>query len=186
MPWEELVAGVAVDSLVDKVVCMFRQRSCDLLKAKYVMRDISFKHLSDYKKFELVGYNRAGTITAAHKHLFDKIQYLVLQDTGELLRYQHLHSLSLSDHCGILHWAADQDGGQAKAWDSTVAEIRASGKAGNNWVENKVQSRQASWLETQWLLMALAKASELEDADKKIIQQNERLQTAYDKYCYRQ
>ncbi|KAK0449904.1 hypothetical protein EV421DRAFT_1704284 [Armillaria borealis] len=151
MPWGELAAGVPVDSLVDEgepvplnsedslfrvVICMFPQRSHDLLKAKYVMSDISFKHVSGYKEFELVGYDRTGSISivfcrallnsqsaAAHKHLFDKIWHLVLQDTGELLQYRHLHSPSLSDHHGILHWAADQDGGQAKGLGLHLQQI---------------------------------------------------------------
>lgn len=50
----------------------------------------------------------------AHKYLFEKIRQIVFQDTGERIKYRHLHSENLSKHQGIRHWGIDQDRGQAK------------------------------------------------------------------------
>lgn len=44
----------------------------------------------------------------------EKIEAIVFEDTGELLHWRHIHATDLNDNRGILHWAADQHGGQAK------------------------------------------------------------------------
>ena len=51
---------------------------------------------------------------AAHQLILEKIEAIVFEDTGELIQWRHLHAIDLDDNCGILHWAADQHGGQAK------------------------------------------------------------------------
>lgn len=51
---------------------------------------------------------------AAHHLIFHKLEAIVQQDTGETLKWRHLHSESLSDLTGILQWTGDQHGGQAK------------------------------------------------------------------------
>jgi hypothetical protein len=47
--------------------------------------------------------------------VFEEIEAIVYIDTGKHLRWRHLHSTTLEDfdRC-ILHWSADQHGGQAK------------------------------------------------------------------------
>lgn len=51
---------------------------------------------------------------AAHQLILEKIEAIVFEDTGELIQWRHLHAIDLNDNSGILHWAADQHGGQAK------------------------------------------------------------------------
>lgn len=46
--------------------------------------------------------------------IFATIDDIVLKDTGERLFWRHIHGDSAEDHVGILHWTADQHGGQAK------------------------------------------------------------------------
>jgi hypothetical protein len=52
---------------------------------------------------------------AAHHQVFQEIEQIVKIDTGQSLRWRHLHAASQSDFEGfIVHWAVDQHGGQAK------------------------------------------------------------------------
>jgi hypothetical protein len=51
---------------------------------------------------------------ATHHFVFQKIEQIVKEDTGETLCWRHLHADSPDEFLGILHWAADQHGGQAK------------------------------------------------------------------------
>lgn len=46
--------------------------------------------------------------------VFNAIEQIVRQDTGSALRWRHLHTNSLADLSGIVHWGADQHRGQAK------------------------------------------------------------------------
>jgi hypothetical protein len=50
----------------------------------------------------------------AHQRIFEEIEKVVETDTGQRLQWRHLHAPTINDHVGILHWAADQHGGQAK------------------------------------------------------------------------
>jgi len=50
----------------------------------------------------------------AHKLVFEAIESLMEMDTGYQLRWRHLHARNLDEFVGILHWAADQHGRQAK------------------------------------------------------------------------
>ncbi|KAE9400248.1 hypothetical protein BT96DRAFT_938867 [Gymnopus androsaceus JB14] len=119
------------------VICMFPQRSHDLLKAQFVQSDISYKRVVGFKELEFVGWDEQS-----------HTDQLVLKDTGRSLMFRHLHSKSIGvkDREGILHWAIDQGRGPAKegikpkmrslmcvthpSWDATVAQIESSGKAG--------------------------------------------------------
>ncbi|KAK0492454.1 hypothetical protein EDD18DRAFT_1108843 [Armillaria luteobubalina] len=71
--------------------------SQDFLEAKWVQCDISFKHVPGWNEFEL--------------------------DMGKDIQYRHLHSPSLEEHRGILHWAADQHRGQAKGLGLHLQDI---------------------------------------------------------------
>jgi hypothetical protein len=51
---------------------------------------------------------------AAHHFIFKKIEEIIKMDTGESLQWRHLHANSVYNFTGILHWSADQHGGQAK------------------------------------------------------------------------
>ena len=51
----------------------------------------------------------------AHQRVFQEIESIVQEDTGTTLKWRHLHANTLEEHSGfILHWTADQHGGQAK------------------------------------------------------------------------
>ncbi|KAK0429591.1 hypothetical protein EV421DRAFT_1914379 [Armillaria borealis] len=99
-----------------------------------LISDISFKRVPGWKEFELVSVDHETSqeksfqlavvvicrafmnsqSTHAHQLLFVTIRSVVHQDTQRDVEYRHLHSSSLDDHRGILHWAADQDRGQVK------------------------------------------------------------------------
>jgi hypothetical protein len=51
---------------------------------------------------------------AAHHLIFKIIEGIVKTDTGRSLLWRHLHANSVREFTGILHWSADQHGGQAK------------------------------------------------------------------------
>lgn len=51
---------------------------------------------------------------AAHALVFAKVEEIVLEDTGQSLKWRHIHASSPDELCGILQWAGDQHGGQAK------------------------------------------------------------------------
>src|SRR5882757_4624890 len=50
----------------------------------------------------------------AHQLLFQKIEEIVISDTGEHLKWRHIHAKSPTEYVGIVHWTADQHRGQAK------------------------------------------------------------------------
>ena len=52
---------------------------------------------------------------AAHQRIFREIEDIVRFDTGQQLRWRHLHAESIEEFQGmILLWTLDQHGGQAK------------------------------------------------------------------------
>ncbi|KAJ7595458.1 hypothetical protein C8J56DRAFT_883672 [Mycena floridula] len=139
--FEELEANMEVTrSHVFKVIlCMFRQRSFDLLQAEYVQSDISHKRIAGYKEFVWMGFNRTtrnlmpycrlfinSSSAEAHRIIFDMVREQVYADTGKLIQYRHIHSESLHHCSGILHWAMDQDGAQAKGLGLHLQQIAHS------------------------------------------------------------
>ncbi|KAJ3964422.1 hypothetical protein EV361DRAFT_812152, partial [Lentinula raphanica] len=109
------------------VICMFPQRSHDLLKARFIQSDISYKRVAGFKELELVGWDEQSKTTivfcraymtresaAAHLIFFRHLDDIVHKDTGQWLSFRHLHGNSLQDRSGILHWAIDQGRGPAK------------------------------------------------------------------------
>ncbi|KAJ3819979.1 hypothetical protein F5880DRAFT_1488795 [Lentinula raphanica] len=122
------------------IICMFRQRSRDLLNARFVQTDISYKRVVGFKELEFVGWDDHSHTTivycraymthesaAAHLVFFRLLDQLVQKDTGESLRFRHLHSQSLEikDRVGILHWAMDQGRGPAKGLALYLHELAA-------------------------------------------------------------
>ncbi|KAK0499230.1 hypothetical protein EDD18DRAFT_1103649 [Armillaria luteobubalina] len=93
--------------------------SQDFLDAKWVQCDISFKHVPGWNEFELVSV--------------DQETNQVRQDTGKDIQYRHLHSPSLKEHQGILHWAADQHCGQAKGLGLHLQDIAR--EMGKEWMD---------------------------------------------------
>ncbi|KAJ7587564.1 hypothetical protein C8J56DRAFT_890486 [Mycena floridula] len=139
--YEELEDNMEVmKSRVFKLVlCMFPQRSWDLLDAQFIQSDISHKRIAGFKEFALLGLDRRtqtilpyccllvnSSSAEAHRLVFAAIREQVPQDTGKLLQYQHIHSSSLDDCVGILHWVMDQDQGQAKGLGLHLQEVSAS------------------------------------------------------------
>jgi hypothetical protein len=51
---------------------------------------------------------------AAHQLVFQQVEAIIEKDTGESLKWRHLHAKSPDELVGILQWAGDQHGGQAK------------------------------------------------------------------------
>ncbi|KAK6969659.1 hypothetical protein R3P38DRAFT_3497841 [Favolaschia claudopus] len=95
-------------------VCMTKEGSLRLLKAQYIQSDIAFRRIVGFKEFELGALERGSRTTTAHELIFKKIHEIVLADTGEALRWRHLHSPTIHAEVGILHITLDQHGGQAK------------------------------------------------------------------------
>ena len=50
----------------------------------------------------------------AHQLVFERIEAIVQEDTGENLKWRHLHAQKPDKLIGILQWAGDQHGSQAK------------------------------------------------------------------------
>ncbi|KAJ7580745.1 hypothetical protein C8J56DRAFT_1057692 [Mycena floridula] len=149
MTWPQTVTGdfeeiepnmeVTKSHVFKLVLCMFPQRSFDLLDAQYVQSDISHKRIAGYKEFVWIGFNREtqnimpycrvfinSSSAEAHKIIFDVIREQVQADTGKLIQYRHIHSESLGVRKGILHWAMDQDGAQAKGLGLHLQQIAHS------------------------------------------------------------
>ncbi|KAJ6453265.1 hypothetical protein DFH09DRAFT_964017 [Mycena vulgaris] len=108
-------------------ICMAKEGSLRLLKAKFLQSDIAFQRVVGFKEFELGALERDSRTTivycriflnrqtaAAHQIIFQKIHEIVFADTGENLKWRHLHSATIHGETGILHFVVDQHGGQAK------------------------------------------------------------------------
>ena len=126
------------------IICMTRESSRRLLRAQYLQSDIAFKRVAGFLEFETGGWNQNAQIglsaicftggnylfnlaaitycrvyvnrqsAAAHHLIFQRLETIVRHDTGESLKWRHLHGKSLGDFTGILQWTGDQHGGQAK------------------------------------------------------------------------
>ncbi|KAJ7571962.1 hypothetical protein C8J56DRAFT_810142, partial [Mycena floridula] len=118
------------------IICMKPAASCRLSKAQYLQSDIGFKPISRFEEFE-IGHLDLGSHTAmvycqvylnrqsaqAHLEVFHTIDSLVLCDMGQHLKWRHLCASSLNDFVGILQWAGDQHGGQAKGLGLFLVEV---------------------------------------------------------------
>jgi len=106
---------------------MTRESSQRLVHAQYLQSDIAFKRVAGFLEFETGGLDQNAQIAltycrvyvnrqsaAAHHIIFQRLEQIVEQDTGESLKWRHLHSRSLNDPSGVLQWTGDQHGGQAK------------------------------------------------------------------------
>ncbi|KAJ7506100.1 hypothetical protein B0H11DRAFT_1707331 [Mycena galericulata] len=111
------------------IVCMYPEGSRRLLTmGQYLQSDIAFKRIVGYLEFEIACMDREANSSVifcrvflnrqsavAHQHVFAAIESIVQEDTGQELRWRHLHATSLEDYEGmIVEWAADQHRGQAK------------------------------------------------------------------------
>jgi hypothetical protein len=119
------------------VICMSKHSSKRLARAQYLESDIGFKRVIGFQEFELACLDRDANTTVifcrvylnrqsafAHHRVFQEIAKIVQQDTGQSLRWRHLHAQSLDDYDGmILHWAVDQHGGQAKGLGLYLQEL---------------------------------------------------------------
>ncbi|KAK7015447.1 hypothetical protein R3P38DRAFT_3321667 [Favolaschia claudopus] len=110
------------------IICMSPEGSRRLLRAQYLQSDIGFKRIVGFLEFELACLDRDANTSvifcriylnrqtaAAHHRIFQEIESIVRQDTGQRLKWRHLDATSVEQYDGmILHWAADQHRGQAK------------------------------------------------------------------------
>ncbi|KAK7015645.1 hypothetical protein R3P38DRAFT_3321572 [Favolaschia claudopus] len=94
-----------------------------LAAGRYVQSDIAFRRIMGVLGnantsliFCRVYINRQSA--AAHQRVFEEIESIVKEDTGESLKWRHLHASSAEGPDGygnfILSWTADQHRGQAK------------------------------------------------------------------------
>ncbi|KZP08487.1 hypothetical protein FIBSPDRAFT_901216 [Athelia psychrophila] len=131
--------AVSTDRMLRVIICMKPASSRRLLAAQYVQSDIAFKRVAGFLEFELGGLDLSANIAVtycrvylnrqtayAHAFVFKQIEQIVREDTGTSLQWRHLHSDSLEDHVGILQWAGDQHGGQAKGLGLHLQSIAAA------------------------------------------------------------
>ncbi|KAF9561878.1 hypothetical protein CPC08DRAFT_634812 [Agrocybe pediades] len=119
-------------------ICMFRESSRRLQKARYLQSDIGFKRIVGFKEFELGGLDSVSRTSVtfcraylnrqtaeAHRFLFQQIDEIVRNDTGQYLRWRHIHSPSLrvNQEVGICQLAVDQHGGQAKGFGLYLMDV---------------------------------------------------------------
>ncbi|KAJ7619759.1 hypothetical protein B0H17DRAFT_1152123 [Mycena rosella] len=111
------------------IICMSREGSRRLqLYGAYLQSDTGFKRIVGFDEFELAAMDRDANTSiifcrvyitrhtaAAHQHIFEELERIVLTDTGSELRWRHLHATTQDETAAlILHWTADQHRGQAK------------------------------------------------------------------------
>ncbi|KAF6746587.1 hypothetical protein DFP72DRAFT_823014 [Ephemerocybe angulata] len=130
-PYIRYMAEVSIKSSPQRIcVCMTPESSRALLHATYIQTDIAFKRVTGYLEFELTvmdDTNPTSRMTrilsrifvteesaAMHQLIFSKISEIVKIDTGEELRWRHIHAKTLSDFPGICLVSVDQHRGQAK------------------------------------------------------------------------
>ncbi|KAF6753487.1 hypothetical protein DFP72DRAFT_814134 [Ephemerocybe angulata] len=130
-PYIRYMAEVSIKSSPQRIcVCMTPESSRALLHATYIQTDIAFKRITGYLEFELTtmdetnSTNRMTRILSRvfvteesavmHQLIFSKISEIVKIDTGEELRWRHIHAKTLSDFPGICLVSVDQHRGQAK------------------------------------------------------------------------
>ncbi|KZP03202.1 hypothetical protein FIBSPDRAFT_905199 [Athelia psychrophila] len=114
------VEGAGGRKVVRLIICMTPSSSGRLAQARYLQSDIAFKHIAGFLEFEIGGLDESANLAvsycrvylnrqnaAAHALVFAKVEEIVLEDTGQSLN-------SPDDLSGILQWAGDQHGGQAK------------------------------------------------------------------------
>ncbi|KAJ7100549.1 hypothetical protein C8R43DRAFT_1141295 [Mycena crocata] len=119
----------ANDPALRYIICMSPSNSRRLRKAQYLQSDIGFKRIQGYMEFEMASKDRNANTSIiflriylnrqtadAHRIILQEIEKIVFQDTGYTLQWRHLHADSPMDAPAemILHWTADQHGGQAK------------------------------------------------------------------------
>ncbi|KAG6819960.1 hypothetical protein H0H93_007040 [Arthromyces matolae] len=130
------------------VVCMTPCASHRLLQAQYLQCDIGFKRVQGFQEFELASMDRVNNTSItfcrvfvtqqtalAHLRVFQEIESIVLKDTGQSLKWRHLHfdPLRPDETQGmILSLAVDQHGGQAKG-----IGLHLQGLAQNNELREK-------------------------------------------------
>ncbi|KAK6991924.1 hypothetical protein R3P38DRAFT_2571883 [Favolaschia claudopus] len=120
------------DNMIRMIICMAVEGSRRLLAAgRYVQSDIAFRRIMGFLEFELACLERDANTSlifcrvyinrqsaAAHQRVFEEIESIVKEDTGESLKWRHLHASSAEGPDGygkfILSWTADQHRGQAK------------------------------------------------------------------------
>ncbi|KZP19049.1 hypothetical protein FIBSPDRAFT_955798 [Athelia psychrophila] len=136
---DELELATSAVTMLQVIVCMRPASSRRLAAAHYLQSDIAFKRVSKFFEFEIGGldHNANMAITycrvylnrqtaAAHAIVFEKIEEIIREDTGTSLKWRHLHSDSLEEHVGILQWAGDQHGGQAKGLGLHLMSVAAT------------------------------------------------------------
>ncbi|KAF6743327.1 hypothetical protein DFP72DRAFT_828127 [Ephemerocybe angulata] len=120
-------------------ICMTPMSSRRLLEARDAQSDISFKRVSGFYEFVLGGLLDNGSniayvyarvyvtrqTAAAHRLIFTKIGEIVKADTGQDLKWRHLHAEGIDSFMGLCFFNADQHRGQAKGLGLYLKDVAA-------------------------------------------------------------
>ncbi|KAJ7020865.1 hypothetical protein C8F04DRAFT_1403338 [Mycena alexandri] len=117
------------DNMIRIIICMAPEASCRLRSmGRYLQSDIAFTRIASFLEFELACMDRDANTSlifcrvyvnrqsaVAHQRVFDEIEAIVKEDTGEGLKWRHIHGALDGVYNGmVLSWTADQHRGQAK------------------------------------------------------------------------
>ncbi|KDQ61844.1 hypothetical protein JAAARDRAFT_45325 [Jaapia argillacea MUCL 33604] len=121
------------------IICMSAEGSRLLLRSQYLQSDISFKRVVGFREFALgaldrdsrqsLVYCRAYTThqtAVAHHLIFQTIESIVKVDTGQYLRWHHIHGRHVNDFTGVMLFMGDQHGGQAKGLGIHLRQVAMS------------------------------------------------------------
>ncbi|KAF8179521.1 hypothetical protein K438DRAFT_1908313 [Mycena galopus ATCC 62051] len=127
---DEPSTGDTKDEKIRIIICMTPEASRRLCSVgRYLQSDIAFTRIASFLEFELACMDRDANTSlifcrvyinrqtaAAHQRVFEEIEAIVQEDTGEGMKWRHLHGTSLDATYGnmVLSWTADQHRGQAK------------------------------------------------------------------------
>ncbi|KAJ7019408.1 hypothetical protein C8F04DRAFT_335710 [Mycena alexandri] len=122
--------GDSKDDKIRIIICMTPEASRRLRSTgRYLQSDIAFTRIAAFLEFELACMDRDANTSlifcrvylnrqtaAAHQRVFEEIEGIVREDTGDSLKWRHLDATSLDTEYGsmVLSWTADQHRGQAK------------------------------------------------------------------------
>ncbi|KAF6760962.1 hypothetical protein DFP72DRAFT_804707 [Ephemerocybe angulata] len=134
------MAEVRIKGVSQRIcVCMTPESSRALLDCRYIQTDIAFKRVKGYLEFELTVMDDKNPTTRIlsrvfvteesaemHALIFGKISELVKIDTGEELKWRHLHAKTLDDFPGICLVSVDQHRGQAKGLGMHLQSVAKS------------------------------------------------------------
>ncbi|KAJ3834076.1 hypothetical protein F5878DRAFT_697457 [Lentinula raphanica] len=119
-------------------ICMTSLASQRFIKASYLQSDIAFKRIVGFYEFEIAALDRNSNTNftfcrvyltrqtaEAHRLVLNKINEVLVNDTGRGLQFRHIHGHDSQDYSSglILNWVVDQHRGQAKGIGLFVQDL---------------------------------------------------------------